>query len=86
MLRHIPQPLNTRRFQPHIRIQSMSHSMVSNGLFLFIEQFNHPPLGANEAADTEVGMVKKKDNGLSICLRWYNNRHIKKRGIRKLKP
>jgi len=63
MLRHLPQPLHTRRLHLHIRIKPACHGLMNDRLLLFLQQRYQFLLGIDVPPDAAVDVVEVTDNG-----------------------
>ena len=69
MLRHVAQPLDARRLQPHIEVESPRHRLVDDRLFLLVQQLDLAAFGADESAHEAVVVVEECDD-LPLLAKW----------------
>ena len=70
MLRNISDPFHTAGFELDVRIKPPGHGLVDDVLLLLLEQFDEPPLVADEFVDVGRFPVKKTGDPILFFLRW----------------
>ena len=85
MCRNFAEPGDSGGFEGDVWVEAAGDGAVDDGLFLFVQQGDHFPLGANGAIQSPVRPVQETGNcGLIVGRRYGNGHSLKVRKIEAL--
>ena len=60
MRRHIAKPVDAGGFEADIGVEAARHGSVDDDLLLLVQQFDQPPLRADEAVDAVLEVCEEE--------------------------
>ena len=75
MLRHLPQPLDAGRLEPHIGVEATRDRLLDDRLLLLVQQLDLAAFGANEATDQAIVVVEECGD-LALFFKWWGTKEM----------